>query len=50
MASEPWPNTRNYVALDPQTVPARIAVVQRKVHTEHDFDCDLSGRLLTGTA
>jgi starch synthase (maltosyl-transferring) len=33
-----WQGTRNYVELDPQTVPAHIFVIRRKVRTEHDFD------------
>ena len=33
-----WQGIRNYVELDPQTVPAHIFVIRRKVRTEHDFD------------
>ena len=33
-----WQGTRNYVELDPTTVPAHIFVIRRKVRTEHDFD------------
>jgi starch synthase (maltosyl-transferring) len=33
-----WHGTRNYVELNPQTVPAHIFVIRRKVRTEHDFD------------
>jgi starch synthase (maltosyl-transferring) len=33
-----WHGERNYVELDPQTVPAHIFVLRRKVRTEHDFD------------
>ncbi len=33
-----WHGARNYVELDPQTVPAHIFVIRRKVRTEHDFD------------
>jgi starch synthase (maltosyl-transferring) len=33
-----WHGSRNYVELDPQTVPAHIFVIRRKVRTEHDFD------------
>jgi starch synthase (maltosyl-transferring) len=33
-----WQGTRNYVELDPQTIPAHIFVIRRKVRTEHDFD------------
>ena len=33
-----WHGMRNYVELDPQTVPAHIFVIRRKVRTEHDFD------------
>jgi starch synthase (maltosyl-transferring) len=33
-----WHGTRNYVELDPQTVPAHIFVIRRKIRTEHDFD------------
>jgi len=33
-----WHGTRNYVELDPQTVPAHIFVIRRRVRTEHDFD------------
>jgi starch synthase (maltosyl-transferring) len=33
-----WQGARNYVELDPQTVPAHIFVIRRKIRTEHDFD------------
>jgi starch synthase (maltosyl-transferring) len=33
-----WHGRRNYVALDPQTVPAHIFRVRRRIRTEHDFD------------
>jgi starch synthase (maltosyl-transferring) len=33
-----WQGTRNYVELDPRTVPAHIFVIRRKIRTEHDFD------------
>jgi len=33
-----WQGTRNFVELDPQTVPAHIFVLRRKIRTEHDFD------------
>jgi starch synthase (maltosyl-transferring) len=33
-----WQGMRNYVELNPQTVPAHIFVMRRKVRTEHDFD------------
>ncbi len=33
-----WNGTRNYVELDPQTVPAHVFRLRRRVHTEHDFD------------
>ena len=33
-----WHGSRNYVELDPTTVPAHIFVIRRKVRTEHDFD------------
>jgi starch synthase (maltosyl-transferring) len=33
-----WHGTRNYVELNPQTVPAHIFVIRRKIRTEHDFD------------
>ncbi len=33
-----WQGSRNYIELNPQTVPAHIFVVRRKVRTEHDFD------------
>jgi len=33
-----WHGARNYVELDPQTIPAHIFVIRRKVRTEHDFD------------
>jgi starch synthase (maltosyl-transferring) len=33
-----WHGTRNFVELNPQTVPAHIFVIRRKVRTEHDFD------------
>jgi starch synthase (maltosyl-transferring) len=33
-----WQGARNYVELNPETVPAHIFVIRRKVRTEHDFD------------
>lgn len=33
-----WQGSRNYVELNPKTVPAHIFVIRRKVRTEHDFD------------
>lgn len=33
-----WQGVRNYVEINPQTVPAHIFVIRRKVRTEHDFD------------
>jgi len=33
-----WHGARNYVELNPKTVPAHIFVIRRKVRTEHDFD------------
>ena len=33
-----WHGMSNYVELDPETVPAHIFVIRRKVRTEHDFD------------
>ncbi|MGE5249905.1 MAG: alpha-1,4-glucan--maltose-1-phosphate maltosyltransferase [Bacteroidota bacterium] len=33
-----WHGRRNYVELNPQTIPAHIFVIRRKVRTEHDFD------------
>jgi starch synthase (maltosyl-transferring) len=33
-----WHGVHNYVELDPQSVPAHIFVIRRKVRTEHDFD------------
>lgn len=33
-----WHGSRNYVELDPFTIPAHIFVIRRKIRTEHDFD------------
>lgn len=33
-----WDGARNYVELDPQTTPAHIFRLRRRVHREHDFD------------
>jgi starch synthase (maltosyl-transferring) len=33
-----WSGPRNYVELNPQSVPAHIFRVNRRVRTEHDFD------------
>lgn len=33
-----WHGARNYVELDPNTIPAHIFVIRKKVRTEHDFD------------
>jgi len=33
-----WHGSRNYVALDPESVPAHIFRVRRRIRTERDFD------------
>lgn len=33
-----WHGSQNYIELNPQTIPAHIFVIRRKVRTEHDFD------------
>ena len=33
-----WHGSRNYVELDPHTMPAHIFAIRRRVRTEHDFD------------
>jgi starch synthase (maltosyl-transferring) len=33
-----WHGSRNYVELNPETLPAHIFVLRRKIRTEHDFD------------
>ncbi len=33
-----WHGSHNYVELNPQTIPAHILVLRRRVRTEHDFD------------
>jgi starch synthase (maltosyl-transferring) len=33
-----WHGARNYVELDPHTLPAHVFRIRRKVRTEHDFD------------
>jgi starch synthase (maltosyl-transferring) len=33
-----WHGARNYIELDPQTLPAHVFRIRRKVRTEHDFD------------
>jgi starch synthase (maltosyl-transferring) len=33
-----WQGGRNYVALDPNVVPASIFVIRRRVRSEHDFE------------
>jgi starch synthase (maltosyl-transferring) len=33
-----WHGSRNYVALEPDSVPAHIFRVRRRVRTERDFD------------
>ncbi|MEX2046860.1 MAG: maltotransferase domain-containing protein [Chloroflexota bacterium] len=33
-----WRGSRNYVELDPRTLPAHVFAVRRKVRTERDFD------------
>ena len=33
-----WHGGRNFVALDPQVVPAHVFRVRQHVRTEHDFD------------
>ncbi len=33
-----WHGARNYVELNPHTLPAHIFAVRRRVRTEHDFD------------
>jgi starch synthase (maltosyl-transferring) len=33
-----WHGVRNYVELNPKTLPAHIFAVRRRIRTEHDFD------------
>ncbi len=33
-----WHGPRNYVELDPQSLPAHVFRIRRRVRTEHDFD------------
>jgi starch synthase (maltosyl-transferring) len=33
-----WHGPRNYVRLDPQSIPAQIFRVRRHMRREHDFD------------
>jgi starch synthase (maltosyl-transferring) len=33
-----WHGSRNYVALDPHSLPAHILCVRRRIRTERDFD------------
>jgi len=33
-----WHGARNYIELDPRTLPAHVFRLRRKVRTEHDFD------------
>src|SRR5262249_17677395 len=33
-----WQGARNWVSLDPASVPAHIFCVRRRVHSERDFD------------
>ncbi|HEX9013958.1 MAG TPA: alpha-1,4-glucan--maltose-1-phosphate maltosyltransferase, partial [Anaerolineaceae bacterium] len=33
-----WQGPRNYIELNPHTIPGHIFVIRRKVRTEHDFD------------
>lgn len=33
-----WQGSRNYVELDPQSLPAHIMTIRRKLRTERDFD------------
>jgi starch synthase (maltosyl-transferring) len=33
-----WNGASNFVELNPQTIPAHIFVIRRRVRTEHDFD------------
>ncbi|HJT18824.1 MAG TPA: alpha-1,4-glucan--maltose-1-phosphate maltosyltransferase [Nitrospira sp.] len=33
-----WQGSRNYVLIDPHTVPAQIFRLRRRIRTEHDFD------------
>ena len=33
-----WHGSRNYLELDPRTLPAHVFRIRRKVRTEHDFD------------
>jgi starch synthase (maltosyl-transferring) len=33
-----WQGPRNFVALDPQTAPAHVFQLRRRVRSEHDFD------------
>jgi starch synthase (maltosyl-transferring) len=37
-ASYAWLGVRNYVALDPQVVPAHVFVIRRQLRTERDFE------------
>jgi starch synthase (maltosyl-transferring) len=37
-ASYPWQGPRNYVALDPQAVPAHVFAIRRRVRSEQDFE------------
>ena len=33
-----WQGSRNYVQIDPHSVPAHVFVIRRHLRTEHDFD------------
>jgi starch synthase (maltosyl-transferring) len=33
-----WQGSRNYVQIDPHSVPAHVFVIRRNLRTEHDFD------------
>lgn len=33
-----WQGSRNYVQIDPYSVPAHVFVIRRNLRTEHDFD------------
>ena len=34
----PWQGSRNYVQIDPHSVPAHIFLVRRNLRSEQDFD------------
>ena len=33
-----WQGPRNYIELNPHSVPAHIFRIRRRIHTERDFD------------